>query len=94
MYLFFYMELIFFGFEAGKSITRGIGIGGPWNGSFTPENLYVARHINNRYINSYTVYMYVVDRERQCTSGFIFCYSSPTCTPLLNLIPDQKVLNI
>jgi hypothetical protein len=48
------MELIFFGFEAGKSITRGIGIGGPWNGSCTPQNLYVARYINNRYINSYS----------------------------------------
>ena len=26
----FYIELILNGFEAGKSITRGIGRGGPW----------------------------------------------------------------
>jgi hypothetical protein len=26
----FFMELIFHGFKAGKSITRGIGRGGPW----------------------------------------------------------------
>jgi hypothetical protein len=32
MYLFFYMELILNGFEAGKSITRGTGRGGPFQG--------------------------------------------------------------
>jgi len=64
------MELIFFGFEAGKSITQGIGIGGPWNGSCTPENLYVARHINNRNINSYTVHV----RCRQRTAMHIWFY--------------------
>ncbi len=66
------MELIFFGFEAGKSITWGIGSGGPWNGSCTPENLYVACH-DNRYINSYTVHV----RCRQRTAmhiWFYFCY--------------------
>ncbi len=31
MYLFFYMELVLNDFEAGKSITRGIGRVGPWS---------------------------------------------------------------
>ncbi len=52
----FYMALGFNDFDEGKSITLAIGRVGLSKWIFPHQNHYVPRHINNRYINSYSFY--------------------------------------
>ncbi len=77
---FLYMELMLNGFEAGKSITWGTGRAVPRKSRLfwilPPQNHYVQNHINKRYINSYTLYLFL-------PTPLSLCYKSESNSYLL-----------